>query len=174
MTAEREGLSDDPFALVWSMAREAGTSSARYIQELLREESPREDDMRKLKQRVSTSEKSKAQTYCTDINPNLEIHPVYTAASSVVPEYQRLAFSRLRLSAHRLAIETGRWTRTPRDRRLCTCGQVQTEQHVIGACPTTAHIRAHHSDINSYQLPSFFDEDPAEICTVSYKCLVSY
>ena len=47
---------------------------------------------------------------------------------------------------HSLAIETGRWNRSGRgsllvEERLCTCGQVQTEEHVIGQCPLSQHIR---------------------------------
>lgn len=174
LIAEREGLPDDPFSLVWSMARVAKTQSAKYIQELLKCENPKDVDLQRLKGQLSRSKRTKDLNYCKDINPNLEPHPVYKSTVPTVPEYQRLAFSRLRLSAHNLAIETGRWTRTPREQRLCACGQMQTESHVISACPITAAIRAHHSNITNYQLPSFFDEDPVDICAICYKCVMSY
>ena len=34
-----------------------------------------------------------------------------------------------------LPIETGRWTRIERERRLCPCRQIQTELHVLVHCP---------------------------------------
>ena len=52
----------------------------------------------------------------------------------------------MRVSSHSLAIEVGRWNRRGRGRlpieeRLCTCGEIQTEQHVIETCPRTDDIR---------------------------------
>ena len=41
---------------------------------------------------------------------------------ATVPEWQRIAFTRFRLSSHRLRIETGRWSRLPREQILCDCG----------------------------------------------------
>ena len=62
---------------------------------------------------------------------------------SSVPEFQRITYTRLRLMSHRLKVETGRWTRpvTPRERRLCSCNAIQTEEHVLLECPLTAHMR---------------------------------
>ena len=45
-----------------------------------------------------------------------------------------------------LAIETGRWNRRGRGRlpveqRLCPCGSVQTEPHVMESCPMTENVR---------------------------------
>ena len=53
------------------------------------------------------------------------------------------------LGAHSLAIETGRWNRRgqgrlPREQRLCTCGDIQTERHVIETCPLTNPLRQHY------------------------------
>ena len=41
-------------------------------------------------------------------------HGVY---DRLVPEYSRKAFTRLRLSSHKLKIETGRWSRIPKEAR---------------------------------------------------------
>ena len=54
---------------------------------------------------------------------------------SSVPDRDRLWATRLRLSSHRLAIETGIWSRIPRYNRMCSCGAIQTEEHVICFCP---------------------------------------
>ena len=44
-------------------------------------------------------------------------------------------FSRLRLSSHSMPIETGRWSRTPREERLCTtCNTLGDERHFIYHC----------------------------------------
>ena len=52
-----------------------------------------------------------------------------------MPDYLRITFTRFRLSSHRLRIEVGRWSRTPRDQRLCFCGTgVQDEFHLF-QCP---------------------------------------
>ena len=42
---------------------------------------------------------------------------------------------RFRLGSHLLPIETGRWTRTMRENRLCSvCGVLGDERHVIYHC----------------------------------------
>lgn len=173
--AQREGMDDDPFWLAWSLAKAARTPCARYISDLLGESDPRSSDIHDLKEKVSQAESTKSVTYCNDINPDLEIHTVYTAGTPVIPEYQRQAFTKLRLSAHSLAIETGRWSRTPREQRLCDCGQIQTENHIISECPTTAHIRAHFSSMDTFRLPDLFKcDDSISMCTICYSCLASY
>ena len=48
----------------------------------------------------------------------------------------RRNFTKLRVSAHNLAIETGRYAATPIDKRLCFhCKDVETEFHFILKCP---------------------------------------
>ena len=44
-------------------------------------------------------------------------------------------FSRLRLSSHNMPIETGRWSRTSREERICTtCNSLGDERHFIYDC----------------------------------------
>ena len=66
------------------------------------------------------------------INSDLSQHPVYKCLDS--NEWERISFSRLRLSSHRLKVETGRWSRIPQEQRLCVCGTVQTKEHVLIHC----------------------------------------
>ena len=73
-----------------------------------------------------------------------------------VPEYLRVPFTRLRLSSHRLRIETGRWSRIPRENRLCACGVIQDEAHVIQVCPNVGHIRQRYDVLPTY--PDFVIE----------------
>ena len=92
-----------------------------------------------LKQQVRSSLTTTTQTYVS-INPDLSVHKMYLQ-DAYVPDKMHISFTRLRTGSHRLRIETGRWSRVPRDERLCDCGQVQDEQHVLLRCPATEHLR---------------------------------
>ena len=71
---------------------------------------------------------------------------LYYTDKVFVDELERVNWTRMRLSSHSLAVEVGRWNRRgrgtlPMEERLCVCGQVQTERHVIEICPRTENIR---------------------------------
>ena len=87
----------------------------------------------------------------------MTIHKVYV--DPTVPEYDRKAFSQIRLGSHFLKIATGRWARIERERRLCQCGQMQTEQHVLLHCPMTQSIRARHPRLNFTDLIALMAAD---------------
>ena len=88
---------------------------------------------------------------------------LYIAPSSI-PEYQRVSFSPLRLSAHSLAIETGRWSRIPRESRVYSCGEgVQTEAHVLAECEKTEHSRR-ASELSSFTIPELFSQCDNYVC----------
>ena len=56
----------------------------------------------------------------------------------------RIAYSRLRVSSHNLAIESGRYTNIPREHRICTfCIQnlVENEYHMVLVCPFYRDLR---------------------------------
>ena len=93
----------------------------------------------KLHGQISTSISMRYTTYM-EINPNLMAHPIYGKHSTVL-EYKRISLTRLRLSSHHLKVETGRWSRLPRPRRLCTCGDVQDDHRILLRCPLTNHLR---------------------------------
>ena len=70
---------------------------------------------------------------------------IFTVKKININELERMEWTRLRLSSHSLAVEVGRWNRRgrgrlPMEERLCVCGQIQTEQHVIEICPRTQPI----------------------------------
>ena len=77
------------------------------------------------------------------INPTSVVHRMYTATDRYLADYRRIEMTRFRLGSHRLVVETGRWSRTPADRRLCTCGvvEVQDEAHVVFWCRFTSDLR---------------------------------
>ena len=78
----------------------------------------------------------------------MSLCPIY-CNRSFVPEFPRLAVTRLRLSSHYLRIETGRWSRLPQENRLCKCGQCQTEEHVLLNCKLTESLRSKGSLIGT-------------------------
>ena len=97
-----------------------------------------------LKSNIIRSESSRRITYLA-MNPSLSVHHIYSSRGKV-NEVHRIAFSRLRVISHNLAIETGRWNRRGRGRlevteRLCPCGALQTELHVLESCPLTRSVR---------------------------------
>ena len=113
---------------------------------------------------VSSSERSKCKTYC-DLNPDLSPPGIYTSYD--IAEHDRIATTRLRLSAHNLNVETGRWARVPYNDRLCPCGTVQTEDHIICKCPLTADIRSENSDMNFSNICHFFkNSDKVRVCKI--------
>ena len=60
----------------------------------------------------------------------------------------RIILSKMRISNHRLAIETGRFSKTPRNERLClfckannNFSEIEDEQHVLLRCSRYTEIR---------------------------------
>ena len=118
---------------------------------------------------MKNSDASKIQTYC-EINPELQVHPMYI--NNDIPETHRIATSRLRMSSHRLKIETGRWSRTPREERMCNCGMgIQTESHVLLYCDQT-HMLRHSLPQNSDDIGDLMDNMPCNVlCKLCYDVL---
>jgi len=72
----------------------------------------------------------------------------------------RFAMTRLRLSSHRLAIETGRWkkpTPVPFDERKCTvCKTLEDEYHFIIECNVFRDLREHYIPEYYWKHPNSF------------------
>ncbi len=66
--------------------------------------------------------------------------------SSYVHEHCSIACTQIRLSSHRLRVETGLWARIPFENRTCLCGAVQTGEHVILKCPLRRNQNTLSSD----------------------------
>ena len=79
-----------------------------------------EAELLRLKSSVWRGQGSKICTYRVH-NPNVAVNGVYRYTVCVVPEYQRMVYTRFRLSAHNLRTETGCWTRVPREARFFDC-----------------------------------------------------
>ena len=108
------------------------------------------------------------------LNPSLEIHDVYRVRC--VNVIHRVLFTKLRVCGHSLATETGRWNRRGRGRipveeRVCTCGAVQTELHVVESCPHTQPIRDLYR-FDSWQQLMLMNVN--EVAKISYEILLTY
>ena len=103
---------------------------------------------------------SKVMHYAGKLNPALSLHPVYTT-QNYIPDYLRVSFSRVRLMSHSLKVETGRWSRIPREQRLCDrcdAGQVQDEEHVLLTCSSTEHIRQRYGMLSYESLNTLMED----------------
>ena len=158
MITQRANLPDDPFNFALSVARETRCPAARYIDDL-HEYNP-EADTALLHERIQRSDRSKYMTYVQKMNPSLSVHEMY--ALNDADENKRLTTTRIRLSSHNLAIERGRWSRIPREERLCSCGAIQDEEHISAQCPTTNDIRDSHPDID-FSFPAITQSPPPRI-----------
>ena len=87
-----------------------------------------------------------------NVNPELTPHPLYRFTG---PHYEsdRVIFTRLRLSSHDLAIEKVRWSRIPRENRLCPCGHVQTEEHIVCYCTHSVSGPVYLNDVLWLNIP---------------------
>ena len=69
--------------------------------------------MQSLKHGIITSESSRRIVYRDTMNIDLSVHNIYSKRHNIC-ENHRIAFTRLRVSSHSLAVETGRWNRRGR------------------------------------------------------------
>ena len=152
---DRHDMADDPFIAIWEICSNARTHGARYLQNVIEEQNHVSKDIDHRKSVIRQSNRTKYKTYY-ELNPDLSVHPIYLNKDMNVPEYQRIATTRLRLSSHNLAIETGRWSRIHPDQRLCSCGSVQTEEHIVCFCTRTLHIRLQYPGCDYTNLCHFF------------------
>ena len=75
----------------------------------------------------------------------------------------RVWYTKVRISNHRFAVETGRFSKTPREERLCTFCKakqkpsVEDEMHVLIHCPRYAFLRKDLYDCIYHLCPNFKD-----------------
>ncbi|KAL3693709.1 hypothetical protein R1sor_007360 [Riccia sorocarpa] len=107
--------------------------------------------------RLWESPSSRLQYYCRDttcLYPYREQHYL----SEDLPLKMRQLIARYRVSSHTLSSEVGRWSNTPRENRLCELcdeGKIESEYHVLIACPYYDSIRIRY-DIRKQDLRDFF------------------
>ena len=121
-----------------------------------------EEKLYRLKDRIQSSESTRRKVYY-QMNPSLSKCVLYLTNSGI-PEHARAAATQMRLSSHKLRIETGRWARIERENRLCPCGEVQDEQHVLLHCPLTDDLRKQFQYVSNFQsISEFFVFDDVSI-----------
>ena len=65
-----------------------------------------------------------------EMNPDLQPSPLLNCLHPLTND-----ITRFRLGSHFLPIEKGRWTRTPRELRMCNaCNKLGDEKHVLFEC----------------------------------------
>ena len=135
-----------------SKAIEVQSPMGKYMQMLdqIRQD-PVDNEIKNLQRKINENmESSRRMTY-KELNPDLVSPTVYHSRLHLI-EHHRIAYTRFRLGSHRFKIETGRWSRIPRERRLCPCGEVQDEAHVLQYCPLLRDIRRSFSEMD-YSAP---------------------
>ena len=161
----RKRMYDDPFMHILRLTESKNPKLSSYINALYNCDDFIEKDKLARAERVRTSSRTKSSTYYA-LNPSLGVHPIYKGSDEVVDDYLRIAFTRLRTSSHRLKIETGRWSRIPRERRLCQCGkEVQTEEHILMNCDLTRPIKEKYKQIiNCFQTFMITKKTKVQLC----------
>ena len=134
---------EEPLTKVYNLCQQNDTTAFRCLQ---RARSYVFDATERRAESMRTNTKTKTKTYMS-INPSLSVHDMYTSTDKYVPDYRRTEMTRFRVGSHRLRIETGRWTRTPPELRLCSCGlnTVQDETHVVFHCLYTEELRVKYN-----------------------------
>ena len=169
----RDNYANSIVAKVITLAIEERTKSGEVLKNLI-DKGPNHDFVAEsklcIRNKIRSSTSTRRTTYCS-INPELTSPKIY---SSDIPiqEHHRIACTRLRLSSHRLKVETGRWSRIPVENRLCDCGLVQSEEHVLLKCPLTTQLRTDYDISSINTLDELFSErDNAQICAFCYHVL---
>jgi len=123
------------------------------------------------RQSVQSAETTRRKAYRA-FNPTLSRSPAYTDPS--ILEHERKSFTRMRLSSHELSFEKGRWSRIPPEERVCPCGAVQTDSHVLLHCPKTQRIRD-YCDISVVSISELFTlTDTKTLCNLCCEVLKVY
>ena len=130
-----------------------------------------------MKTNIRQSDSSRRRVYCNSINGDLSTHSIYSTKHNIYEPY-RIAFTRFRISSHNLAVETGRWNRRgrgrlPMEERLCSCGYIQSEEHVISSCPLSQSLRDNYNfaNINDLFTRNFAKET---LCKFIFEALELY
>lgn len=149
-----------PFNYVYDMCRHNSTPGYRFLSNIL-EQDTHPDSLQHIEDevRLRAEHSSKFNVYLSELNPSLSVHDIYTT-TKFIPDYCRVSFSRLRLMSHNLRVETGRWSRTPLNERVCPCDRtsVQSEIHVLIFCPLSHHCRLRFEMLNFTSISSLMNE----------------
>ena len=141
---------EEPFHMVFDLCRFNNTPGYRFLSRCMQMEISREPVKETQDCILSKPDNAtKFVTYRSQLSPELLVHEVY-GDKIYIPDYLRESFTRLRVMSHNLEVETGRWSRLPREERVCECDSesVQDERHVLLICPLVARIRQNYQTLN--------------------------
>ena len=114
----RSDMTDDPLMFLIRLTQTNNRRLYKIIDTILAHDNYVTSCLHDMKNAARVSQRSKSVLYM-EINPSLTVHCIYNNVRNVLPEPYRLSLTRMRLSAHRLKVETGRWYNILRERRLC-------------------------------------------------------
>lgn len=171
---ERMHRHDASLHFVLNLVKCSATSTGRTVTRYVTNDvTPWRDVMLNVVNGVRNSVTSKRVTY-KSINPTLSVNHVYKERHKI-NKMHRLSFTKFHISGHSLACETGRWNKRGRGRlaledRLCRCGDVQDERHVMQHYPFTQSIRDNPHFTTIEQL--FSDQfSPGIVCKIIHDIL---
>ena len=169
---------DEPFHYIFDICRRENTPGYRFLNSCIMNdvESTSLNEIRTFIQNKPLSA-TKYCTYKNILNTSLEVHKVYSD-KEFIPDYLRIAFTRLRTMSHDLRIETGRWSRTPRELRVCRCSPiaVQSEVHVLIECPLSQQVRQKFDMLNFTSIESLINDEEhlIDLCKFTYEVFKLY
>ena len=170
---------DDPLGFVLKLVLVSRHNTSKILDKFVNDNNINDcqNELQVIKTKLISSESSRRVVYSGVMNTHLVVNDVYSKKHSIA-EAHRIAFTRFRTSSHSLVVETGRWNRRgrgrlPMEERLCSCGEIQTEIHVVSHCPLSQHIREEYEFASITDLMS--ERFPKELsCKVIYDILNLY
>lgn len=138
-------MNDDPLIIVMNKVLETNISSSRLIREFVTQYVGSLEQQRQIMVNILRENDSSRRLIYKSMNPDFLISDLYSSRKSE-NEVHRMSFTRFRVGSHNLACEMGRWNLQGRGRllsheRLCRCGFIQSERHVVEECSLTDHLR---------------------------------
>ena len=166
--ALRSDFQETPLYFALTLAKAARTPMGKYVTFIETEDDPVLTELQSIKNRIITSDSSRRQAYAK-LNNDLSLHKAYK--SNTIPEHARKAFTRLRLGSHRLKMETGRWARLPPEQRLCECGQIQTDEHILCHCTFVVNLRRKYTNVNFDSIENVMNSPCYDLTKFCYELL---
>ena len=166
---------EEPFHYVYDLCRNENTPGYRFVKESI-DQIVGHSSLSDLSEEVRSKPENatKYVAYRSMLNPQLTVHSIYDS-DKYIPDFLREAFTRLRVMSHSLRIETGRWSRTPRELRKCNCNLnvIQDEQHVLIECPLSQPLRQIYGNLEYASIQNLLSEENnlKDLCNYIYGVL---
>ena len=133
---DRSISTNTPRSQLFARLMEVSTSYMRHYLDLSSQYESSKEIYKKMSEEVREKLKSFADNQRYKFKTYLEMNPTLQQ-SPFINNFNALSgdIIRFRLGSHVLPIETGRWTRTPREERLCRkCNVLGDERHALFSC----------------------------------------